>query len=92
MAKGIKVRINSAGARAILSSTAVALRLGEMASSICASANAKASPDEMFNDPYDYDLKAGGSRARASVFTANPHGINAQNKDNVLLKSIDAGR
>lgn len=92
MASDIKVRINSDGARAVLSSTAVALRLGEMASSICASANAKASPDEMLNDPYDYDVKAGGKRSRASVFAASPHGIRDNNKRNTLLKSLDAGR
>lgn len=88
----VRVRINSAGAREILSSDAVAMRLGEMASAICDSANSKASPDEMFNRPYEYDVKAGGPRARASVVTASPHGIRNNNKYNTLLNSLDAGR
>ena len=46
----------------------------------------------MFNDPYEYDVKSGGSRSRASVFTASPHGIRNNNKHNTLLKSLDAGR
>lgn len=88
----IRVRINSAGAREILSSEAVGLRLGEMASSICKSANSKASEDDMFNQPYEYDVKTGGLRARASVVTATPHGIRNNNKYNTLLNSLDAGR
>lgn len=92
MASNARVRIRSAGARAILASPGVAQRLGEMAAAIAASANAKASPDEMLNDPYDFDVESGGERSRASVFTASPHGIYDNNKHNTLLKSIDAGR
>ena len=92
MASGIRVRINSGGARSLLSSTEAGLLVGDTASSICAAANSKASDDDMFNDPYEYDVKSGGSRSRASVFTASPHGIRNNNKHNTLLKSLDAGR
>lgn len=92
MARGVRVRISSSGARAVLGDESVALALGDMAARIRDKANSMASPDDMFNDPYDYDLKAGGSRARASVFTASPHGIRNNNKHNTLLKSLDAGR
>lgn len=88
----VKVRINSGGARAVLGSEAVARELGSMAARICDRANAMASPDKMVNDPYEYDVSAGGPRSRASVFTASPHGIRNNNKYNTLLKSLDAGR
>ena len=92
MASGIKVRINSAGARAVLTSAGVAGKLGDMASAIAASANAKASPDNMRNDAYMSEVDSSGSRSRARVWTASPHGIRNNNKHNTLLKSLDAGR
>lgn len=92
MASGIKVRIHSAGARAVLTSDGVAGKLGDMASAIAASANAKASPDNMRNDAYMSEVDSSGSRSRARVWTASPHGIRNNNKHNTLLKSLDAGR
>ena len=92
MASGIRVRINSAGARAVLTSDGVAGKLGNMASAIAASANAKASPDNMRNDAYMSEVDSSGSRSRARVWTASPHGIRNNNKHNTLLKSLDAGR
>ena len=92
MASGIKVRLNSAGARAVLTSDGVAGKLGDMASAISASANAKASPDNMRNDAYMSEVDSSGSRSRARVWTASPHGIRNNNKHNTLLKSLDAGR
>ena len=92
MARGIKVRINSAGARAVLTSAGVAGRLGDMASAIAASANAKVSPDDMRNDAYMSEADSSGNRAHARVWTATPHGIRNNNKHNTLLKSLDAGR
>ena len=92
MAKSVRVRINSAGARAVLTSAGVAGRLGDMASAIAASANAKTSPDDMRNDAYMSEVDSSGNRAHARVWTATPHGIRNNNKHNTLLKSLDAGR
>lgn len=92
MASGIRVRINSAGARAILTSAAVRDDLMDRAERIAARANSMVSDDEMRNDAFMASDASSTSRARAHVHTASPHGINAQNKDNVLLKSLDAGR
>lgn len=92
MARNIKVRIHSAGAREVLTSAGVAGRLGDMASAISASANAKASPDSLRNDAYMSEVDSSGNRAHARVWTATPHGIRNNNKHNTLLKSLDAGR
>lgn len=92
MARGVRVRINSAGARSVLTSDGVAGKLGDMASAIAASANAKASPDDMRNDAYMSEVDSSGNRAHARVWTATPHGIRNNNKHNTLLKSLDAGR
>ena len=92
MASGIKVRINSAGAKAILTSSAVRADLMSRAERIAARANGMVSADEMRNDAFMASDASSTSRARARVHTASPHGINAQNKSNVLLKSLDAGR
>ena len=87
------MRINSAGARAVLTSAGVAGKLGDMASAIAASANAKASPDNMRNDAYMSEVDSSGNRAHARVSArASPHGIRNNNKHNTLLKSLDAGR
>ena len=92
MDRGIKVRINSAGARAILTSEAVRADLMARAERIAASANSMVSADEMRNDAFRASDASSTSRARAHVYTASPHGVNAQNKRDVLLKSLDAGR
>ena len=92
MASGIKVTLNSAGARAILTSSAVRADLMSRAERIAARANGMVSADEMRNDAFMASDVSSISRARARVHTASPHGINAQNKNNVLLKSLDAGR
>lgn len=92
MARGVRVRIHSAGARAVLTSAGVAGKLGDMASAIAGSANSKASPDKMRNDAYMSEVDSSGNRAHARVWTASPHGIHNNNKHNTLLKSLDAGR
>ena len=92
MANGIRVRINSAGARAVLTSAGVAADVGARAIAVATAANRMTSPDEMRNDPFMADGDSDGSRARARAFAATPHGINANNKHNTLLKSLDAGR
>ncbi len=92
MARGIKVRVHSSGARAVLTDSAVESRLGDMAQAIAAKANSMASPDKMRNDAYMSESTSGGSRARARVWTSSTHGIRNNNKHNTLLKSLDAGR
>lgn len=92
MARGVRVRINSAGARSVLTSDGVAGKLGDMASAVAESANSKASPDNMRNDAYMSEVDSSGNRAHARVWTATPHGIRNNNKHNTLLKSLDAGR
>ena len=92
MAKEIRVRLNGAGAKAILTSAAVQADLMARAERIAARANGMVSDDRMRNDAFMASDASGTSRARAHVHTASPHGINAQNKGNVLLKSLDAGR
>lgn len=92
MASGIKVRINSAGAKAILTSAGVANDLAERAIAIATKACHDASPDEMHNAPFMADGDADGARAHARAYTSSPHGINSQNKHNTLLKALDAGR
>ena len=92
MGSGIRVRINSAGARAVLTSAGVAADVGARAVAVATAANRMTSPDDMRNDPFMADGDSDGSRARARAFAATPHGINANNKHNTLLKSLDAGR
>lgn len=92
MAKGVKVRISSAGAEALLTSAAVASDIEARASAIAASACAKASPDEMRNEPYMSETDNDGTRARGRVWTSSPHGIRNNNKHNTLLNSLEAGR
>ncbi|MDO4428560.1 MAG: hypothetical protein Q4B91_03515 [Atopobiaceae bacterium] len=92
MASGVRVRINSSGARALLTDPAVAADLMARAEAIAGSACAKASPDEMRNDPFTAVDASTAGRARVRVVTSSPHGIRSQNRDNTLLKSVDAGR
>ena len=92
MAKGIRVRLNSSGAKAILTSAAVQADLMDRAERIAARANAMVSDDKMRNDAFRSSDASSSNRARAHVYTASPHGINAQNKNDVLLKALDAGR
>ena len=87
-----KVRINSAGARSVLQSARVLADLEARAASIARAANSMCSADNMRERPFEYDAKIGMNRARATVYTATPHGARANNRRNVLIKSIDAGR
>ena len=87
-----KVRINSAGAWAVLRSPAVLADLRSRAERMGRAANAMCSADKMRERPFASDAKIGMNRARATVRTATLHGVYANNKRNVLVKSIDAGR
>lgn len=92
MARGIRVRINGADARALLASPPMQSDVMARAEAIAASACAKTSPDRMRNEPFMAADDSASTRARARAFAATPHGIRSQNKRNTLLKSIDAGR
>lgn len=89
----VKVVMNHAGARSILTHPDVAVAIGSLADRVRDAANSMASEDDMLNEPFESDLKVGKNRARASVYTASPHGIRHNNKHNTLLKSVGtAGR
>lgn len=94
MASGVRVRINSAGAQAILTSASVQGDLDARAGRIADRANAAVGPEWEGADetPYKADGGGGKSRARAVVFTRNVQGMYDNNKHNTLLKSLDAGR
>ena len=92
MGSKVRVKINSAGAEALLTSAGVLSDMSARASAVAAAANARTSPDQMDTPAYMSEADASGTRARARVFTATPHGINNNNKHNTLLKSLDAGR
>lgn len=87
-----RVKINSAGAKAVLNSAGVLGDLDARAAAIAAAACSRASDDPMANPPYIAASESGGGRARARVFTGSPHGIRNNNKYNTLLTSLDAGR
>ncbi len=87
-----RVRINSAAARELLTSDEVAGELAKRAQRICDMAISMTGDDDMLNDPYGFSVSTDGTRARATVFTRNPHAVHSNNKHNTLLKSIDAGR
>lgn len=76
----------------MLQSPRVLADLEARAASIARAANAMCSADKMRERPFASDAKIGMNRARAVVRTATPHGVYANNKRNVLIKSIDAGR
>ena len=92
MARGIRVRINSAGARDVLTSAGVLADLTARGEAIASEACARTSDDELENPPYMAADDSDEARARVSVYTSSPHGIRNNNKYNTLLNSIDAGR
>ena len=91
MASSPRVRINAAGARAVLESPAVLADVEARAERIAAAACGMCSPDDD-DDPFAASAMHGLNRARASVITATRHGRAAQNRRNVLIKAIGAGR
>lgn len=76
----------------MLQSTRVLADLEARAASIARAANSMCSADNMRKRPFEHDAKIGMNRARATVYTATTHGARANNRRNVLIKSIDAGR
>lgn len=94
MARGVRVRIHSAGARAVLTSASVQSDLSARAERIADRANAAVGDrwEGAEETPYKAESGGGKSRARAVVFTRNIQGIYDNSKHNTLLKSLDAGR
>lgn len=83
MAK-IRVKINSAGARAILRSEKVRADLERRARAVANAAGG--APD------FEVESQIGSNRARASVRTATEEGRRAEATSRRLSSSIDAGR
>lgn len=67
MARGIRVRINSAGARAVLGAIGVQADLMSRAEAISDRANGMVSADKMRNDAFMEDIATDGGRARGRV-------------------------
>ena len=82
----VRVKINSSGARAILSSAKVQADLDARAGRIKASADTKGS------GVYEAVSAGGSGRARAVVKTTDVESMASNRKHNTLLKSLDAGR
>lgn len=91
MAKA-RVRINSAGARAVMLCGAVSAELDRRGRAIARAACSMAGEDAMRNPPFSADTRDGMNRARCIVGTTSPHGANHNSKHNTLVKSIGAGR
>lgn len=85
MAKVVEVKMNSAGARAILNSAEVQQDLLSRAQAIKARASA-------MGGVYEVDVQPGKNRAHAMVKTADFEAMKATADNNALLKSLDAGR
>lgn len=87
----VRVKMNRAGARALLTGGDVQADLLRRAGAIQDAANAgimSAPDDELFQA----SVFEGKNRARASVITGGFASMKANAKSNVLLKSVDRGR
>lgn len=82
MARKATVKLNPAGARALLQSPAVRRELERRAAAI-----ARAAGPGMGSSS-----SVGPARARAEVFTANATGRRREARDRALTRAIDAGR
>ena len=89
MADAVEYKPSKEGMKALLGSAEVLAIIAERASHACATANAMVSADAMTNDAFMSASRIDDKGfARASVYTANPHGYNACLSDNVLLKAM----
>lgn len=84
MAGSVRVVINTEGVRELLRSTEVRQDLRRRADAIARAAGGE--PDFVADD------QVMSHRARASVRTATPEGMRAEETDRALTKAIDAGR
>lgn len=84
----VRFKMSGAGACALLTSPAAVSLVRGRAERCAAACNAEASEDGMRNDPFMADAGAGATRARASVFTASPHGYNHNAKNDTILRNL----
>lgn len=80
----IRVKINSAGARAVLRSEKVRADLDRRARQVAEAAGGE--PD------FEVESQIGSNRARASVRTATFEARKAEAEKRALLRALDAGR
>lgn len=89
----VRVRMNSAGARALLNSGGAVSLVGSKAEAVASAANAQVrSPDGLRTPPFSSDSRSGRTRAHAIAYTSSIHGIYHNNKHDTLLRSLGAGR
>lgn len=86
MANNVKVKINSAGARAVLNASSVQADLLRRANGI------KHSAEAMGKGTYSADVKTGKNRAHAMVKTTDIVSIRSNAKNNTLLKAMGSGK
>lgn len=86
MASGIKVRVNSAGARAVMQSAAPLV--DAQGAKVEAAANSMLGPDGHDRAGFARDTRIGANRARCTVRTATAHAVHANNRRNILLKAL----
>lgn len=86
MASGIKVRINPAGARAVLQSAGPLV--DAQGAKVETAANSMLGPDGHDRAGFARDTRVGTNRARCTVRTATEHAIYANSKRNILLKAL----
>ncbi len=94
MADGVRVTLNRAGVRRLLTSAQVAAALGQVADRIAdrvrsAGIRVEHEPGDI-PLPVDVHVHTDGGRARALVVLAHPAGAAVEAKHRLLLRSIDA--
>lgn len=86
MGSGIKVRINPAGARAVLQSAGPLV--DAQGAKVEAAANSMLGPDGHTSPGFERDTRVGMNRARCTVRTATEHAAYANSKRNILMKAM----
>lgn len=82
----VKVRVNAAGARAVLQSAGPLV--DEQGAKVEAAANSMLGPDGHDRPGFARDTRVGANRARCTVRTATEHAVYADRKRNILLKAL----
>lgn len=89
MAGSVKVKINRAGARAVLNSPGVIADIDRRAKAIAAAANAF--DEHLSGTDFRGDARAGRNRAHGGVIAVTRNAVYHDRKHNILLKSLQAG-
>ena len=93
MASSVKVVWNRAGYQAVLNSAGVQSKVKGMADSIADAATGMLDQDEGYNlDDFEVKEFQGVLAKGYVVRTKTDHARASQNKNNTLLKALDAGR